>query len=80
MKIRLISIILVCLNALAVYSQPRSRQDKDQVPTLYRITENDKRSGRRRFGFIDHTGKVIIDFDRLPKKQLKLATFTKGAP
>jgi hypothetical protein len=78
MKIRLISIILVCLNALAVYSQPRSRQDKDQVPTLYRITENDKRSGRRRFGFIDHTGKVIIDFDRLPKKTIEVGDFHEG--
>jgi len=63
---------------VAGYSQPPSRQEKSQLPTLYRISEYDKRSGRRRFGFIDHTGKVIIDFDRLPKKTVEVGDFHEG--
>lgn len=72
------SILIEGLTIVAGYSQPRSRTDESQQTTLYRVSEDDKESGRRRFGFIDRTGKLIIDFDRLPKKTIEVGDFHEG--
>ena len=72
------SILIAGLTVVAGYPQPRSRKDESQQTTLYRVSEDDKESGRRRFGFIDHTGKLIIDFDRLPKKTIEVGEFHEG--
>lgn len=77
-KFVLAPILIAGLIVVAGYSQPRSRKDESQQTRLYRVSEDDRRSGRRGFGFIDHTGKLIIDFDRRPKKTIEVGDFHDG--
>lgn len=72
-------ILIAALPWLAAgYSQPRGRKDQSEYPSLYRVTEKDDRSGKMRFGFIDRTGKLIINFDRLPRKTVEVGDFHEG--
>lgn len=76
MKIRFAPIILICLNAVVVYSQPSRR--KLEPRHLYQVRNSDERSGETRFGFIDKTGKLVIGFDRLPRKIEAVGDFHDG--
>jgi DNA-binding transcriptional regulator/RsmH inhibitor MraZ len=76
MKIRFAPLILVCLNVLVVYSQPSGRRPAPRH--LYQVSIRDERSGEKRFGFIDKTGKLAIGFDRLSRKAEAVGDFHDG--
>ncbi len=76
MKIRFAPLILVCLNVLVVYSQPSGRRPAPRH--LYQVSIRDERSGEKRFGFIDKTGKLVIGFDRLSGKAEAVGDFHDG--
>jgi hypothetical protein len=45
---------------------------------LYPVTKWDAKAGVKRIGFIDNTGKLVIDFDRLPISTVWVAEFHEG--
>lgn len=49
-----------------------------QARRLYRVSESDQKTGERRFGFIDQTGRLVIGFDRLPKETVEVGNFQEG--
>lgn len=70
-------LMLVCMNVLALtaHSQPRSelplpgdQRQRRQPSYLYPVSTRDKTTGEKRVGFINQTGKLVIGFDRLPKR------------
>jgi hypothetical protein len=71
-------LLLICLSALPLLlpasasSQPC--QDKAQPGQLHQVFRYDK-PYQRRIGFIDHTGKLVIDFERLPKTTKHVGEF-----
>jgi hypothetical protein len=77
-KIRFVPVILVCLNVLVVYSQPNRRKHEPQPRYLYQVSIREERSGEKRVGFIDKTGKLVIDFDRLPRTTIAVGDFHDG--
>jgi WG containing repeat len=82
MKIRFAPIILICLNAAVVYSQPSGRklelrhlyQVRTQMRSHLYIVAND--TGR--IGFMDENGRLVIGFDRLPKTTTQVGEFHEG--
>ena len=45
---------------------------------LYPVTKWDATAGVRRTGFIDNTGKLVIDYDRLPASTSLVGEFQEG--
>jgi hypothetical protein len=45
---------------------------------LYQVSKWDAKSRGKRIGFIDHTGKLIIDYDRLPSATAMVGEFHEG--
>src|SRR2546421_4929130 len=78
--IRVAATVLVCLNALTltVYPQQGDHQRRRQPVSLYQVSMWDEKSHRKRFGFIDKTGKLVIGFDRLPKTTFAVGEFHEG--
>jgi WG containing repeat len=74
--IRTAAAVLVCLNVLGVYAQTDRR--KPQPPHLYRVSRRDRQSGEKKLGFIDKTGRLVIDFERLPKTTIAVGDFHEG--
>jgi hypothetical protein len=72
--------LLICLNVLtaAAVTHPQRGADKAQLQPsyLYQVSSRDK--GRMRFGFIDRSGKLVIDFDRLPERTVAVGEFREG--
>jgi len=71
-------LLLLCLfNGLAsvVQAQPAKSEPHKY---LYQIDGRDPRTGEKRIGFIDQTGKVVIGFDRLPKTTIAVGEFHEG--
>src|SRR5947209_17471275 len=78
--IRVAAVVLVCLNALTltVYPQQGDHQRRRQPPRLYQVSVWDEKSHRKKFGYIDKMGKLVIDFDRLPKTTFAVGEFHEG--
>ena len=45
---------------------------------LYPVTKWDAKAGVKRIGFIDNTGKLVIDYDRLPISTRLVGEFHEG--
>lgn len=74
-------LLLLCwLSALtpAAYPQPGKRKATPQPGHLYQVTTRDEKTGEKRVGFIDKTGKLVIGFDRLPKTTIAVGEFREG--
>jgi hypothetical protein len=56
-----LSLVVGLMALLAV--QPVPAQDQN----LYLVSRTDQKSGQTRFGFIDKNGRLVIDYQRLPK-------------
>jgi hypothetical protein len=78
--IRALATIVVALNLFAASAYPQSRKSKfkPQPSHLYPVSTTDKQTGEKRFGFIDNTGKLVIDFDRLPMATTYVGDFHEG--
>jgi hypothetical protein len=74
--IRTAAAVFVCLNALGVHSRTDGR--KPQPRHLYRVSMRDKRSGEKKFGFIDEAGRLVIGFERLPEATVAVGDFQEG--
>lgn len=60
--------LLIYLLALtpAAYPQTVDQKVKARPGHLYQVSMWDEKSGEKRIGFIDNTGRLVIGFDRLP--------------
>jgi hypothetical protein len=63
--------------APAAYTQPSERKAAPQSRHLYQVLRYHD-PYERRYGFIDNTGKLVIDFDRLPKTTSEVREFHEG--
>jgi WG containing repeat len=73
-----LGLLLLCLvNAVASVVQAQPAKSEPQK-YLYQIDDRDPRTGKKRIGFIDQTGKVVIGFDRLPKTTIAVGEFHEG--
>lgn len=75
------SFLLLCwLSLLApmAHPQPDKRKPISHPSYLYQVSTRDNRSGEKRIGFIDRTGKLVIGFDRLPKTTQIVGEFHDG--
>lgn len=78
-KTLIAAIFLVCLNTIGVYSQAELKKKRKPEPRyLYQVTLREKQAERKTFGFIDQTGKQIIEFDRLPDTTVAVGDFHEG--
>lgn len=79
-QIRAIAIILVALHLLAASAYPQSSERKStpEPSHLYQVSTTDKQTGQKRIGFIDNTGRLVIDFDRLPRNTIAVGEFHEG--
>src|ERR671931_2517226 len=68
MRVRILILLLICLHVLTAAAYPQSGDQKRgrQPAHLYRVFMRGEKSGEKKIGFIDNTGKLIIGFDRLP--------------
>src|SRR2546421_181906 len=68
MYARKLILLLICLYVLTAtaYLQSGDQKQGRQPAHLYRVTMRDEKSGEKKTGFIDNTGKLVIGFDRLP--------------
>jgi WG repeat protein len=62
---------------LAAYLQSDNRIPRRQARYLYQVSKRDEKSGQKRIGFIDKTGKLVIGFDRLPSGA-RIGDFSEG--
>lgn len=78
--IRAAATLLVCLSALAleVYPQQGELPRRRQPPPLYKVSTWDEKSHRKKIGFIDKTGRLVISFDRLPGKTIDAGESQEG--
>ncbi len=74
----LLLLIGACVLAPAAYPQPGYLTPRDKPSGLYQVSMRDKKSGKRRIGFINKTGKLVIGFDRLPERTLSVGEFHEG--
>lgn len=80
-RVCLVLLLLLFLNALALatssYTSKFKIESNSELSRLYVVIRNDP--GRHNsFGFIDRTGKLVIDFDKLPKTTRNLGEFHEG--
>jgi len=61
-----------------VCTEPCNARPTRNSSRLYQVSSRDKRSGRKTFGFIDDTGKLVIGFDRLPEETIAVGEFHEG--
>lgn len=62
----------------AVNSQTKRRNPNRPSGYLYQVSSGNSTPGELRVGFIDRTGKLVIDFDRLPKSIVGVGEFHDG--
>jgi hypothetical protein len=74
-----IFLFLLCLGVLTpAAAQQTGDQERKRPPSgLYQVYRDEK-SGRRSYGFINKTGKLVIGFDRLPKTTDQVGDFSEG--
>lgn len=74
-------LLLICLCVLApvAYSQPPG-DEKQRRPAsgLFQVSMRDEKSGKKKIGFINRTGKLVIGFDRLPGTTAIVGEFHEG--
>jgi len=74
-----LSFLLTYLSmATVVYPQPDDLKWSRGPSRLYPVTKWDADSRTKRIGFIDNTGKLVIDYDRLPRSTLFVGEFHEG--
>lgn len=80
-------LVLICMNVmtLTAHSQPRGdppllgdQKQKRQPSYLYPVSTRDKTTGEMKVGFINKTGKLVIGFDRSPKRIENAFDFHQG--
>lgn len=80
-------LILMCINVLTLtaHSQPwrepplpGDQRQKRQPSYLYSVSTRDKTTGEKKVGFINKTGKLVIGFDRSPKRFEGAYEFQEG--
>ena len=64
--------------ATVVYPQPDDLKWSRGPSRLYQVTKWDPDSRTKRIGFIDNTGKLVIDYDRLPRSTGIVGEFHEG--
>ena len=74
------AIVLGFVSALmpSVYSQEGELQSRRPPPRLYQVSRWDEKSHRKRIGFIDKSGRLVIGFDRLPETTKHVGEFNEG--
>lgn len=72
------AIVMVCLGMVAAYPQPSRRKRVPEPRHLYQVSSRDKQTDEKKIGFIDNTGKLVIDFERLPKTTIAVGDFHDG--
>jgi hypothetical protein len=60
------------------YPQPGKRKPTSLPSHLYQVSSRDAKTGEKRIGFVDKTGKLVIGFDRLPKTTVAVGEFHEG--
>lgn len=78
MKTCAAAIIMVCLCMVAAYPQSGSRKRSSQPRHLYQVSTRENQTYRKKIGFIDNTGKLVIGFERLPKTTVAVGDFHDG--
>lgn len=73
-------LLLICLTVptTAAHLRQGTRKPSRRPGHLYQVSTGDGLSGKRRFGFIDKTGKLVIDFGRLPRATELVREFREG--
>jgi hypothetical protein len=73
-------LLLICLSVLALTANARTGNQwrRRQPSGLYQVVTRDEKSGERRVGFIDKTGRLVIGFDRLPQNTFAVGEFSEG--
>lgn len=73
-------LLLVCLAALSPVNAGRAsgRGGRREMPRLYPVRVRDAKTGVRKSGFMDKTGKLIIPADRLPARTARVGEFQEG--
>lgn len=74
----LVSPLVEKVGARTLDSRAGRRRPGQQPRHLYQVTERDEKTGERKFGFIDKTGRLVIGFDRLPKETTWVGKFQEG--
>jgi hypothetical protein len=74
----LLLLLYLHLLALSVFARDPDNKSGQQTKRLYQVTKWEDRAGRKRIGFIDNTGKLIIGFDRLPLATEYVGDFCEG--
>jgi WG containing repeat len=68
--------MLICINVLTLTAHPQPRGERPlrgdqnirQPSYFYPVTTRDKTTTEKKIGFINNTGKLVIGFDRSPKR------------
>ena len=68
-------LVCVCVLTPTAHTQPGIRKNDRQSRHLYQVTSKDKSTGKKRIGFIDKTGKLVIGFERLPRTTIAVGEF-----
>lgn len=78
--IQFLFVLVICLIGLLlpVFSQTNTRRRTKPSGFLYQVNSRDSKSGEKRIGFVDKTGKLVIGFDRLPKSTVGAGEFRDG--
>lgn len=73
-------LLLTCLSVLALTADAQTavQRRRRQPSGLYRVVIRDEKSSERRMGFIDKTGRLVINFDRLPRNTFAVGEFNEG--
>lgn len=77
--LRMTAVILTCLTLMLPVNQRAGDRTRGGGPgRLYKVTVRDEKSGGEKTGFIDNTGRLVIDFDRLPRRTKAVGEFHEG--
>lgn len=73
-------LLLACLAALASANAGRAsgRGGRREAARLYAVRVRDAKTGVRKTGFMDKTGKLVIPFERLPARTYGVGEFHEG--
>lgn len=73
-------LLMLCPHALgtATSSPPDNQKQKRKPGHLYQVSEPDAKTGKKRVGFIDRTGRLVIGFDKLPETTDGVGEFHDG--
>lgn len=78
-RARMVAVILTCLTLMTPVSQRADERMRDGGPNrLYKVTVRDEKSGGERTGFIDNAGRLVIGFDRLPRRTKAVGEFQES--